>query len=134
MAAFDEAIVDGIEVISVTFGPANGAQAREFHNDTVAVDSSRAVRKGIVVSAAAGNDGPAPSTVKNVATWVITVGASSIKRHYFPASVVLGDGTVMEGSSLYTGSPVGESQRPLVFGRDAGSGSRQMQSREARLR
>ncbi|TVU24135.1 hypothetical protein EJB05_26536, partial [Eragrostis curvula] len=116
LAAFDEAIADGVQVISVSFGSANGAKAPEFHNDTVAMASFRAVRNGIVVSASAGNEGPGKSTVKNIAPWLITVGASTIKRHY-PATLVLGDGSSYTGSSLYVGAPlISEAKVPLGYG------------------
>ncbi|CAM0943719.1 unnamed protein product [Alopecurus aequalis] len=78
LAAFDEAIADGVDVISASLGT---AKARKFYKDTTAVGAFNAVRKGIVVSASAGNSGPGESTVVNVAPWFLTVGASSINRH-----------------------------------------------------
>ncbi|THG06908.1 hypothetical protein TEA_016630 [Camellia sinensis var. sinensis] len=44
----------------------------------------------IVVACSAGNSGPTPSTVTNVAPWIITVAASSIDR-VFPSPLVLGN-------------------------------------------
>ena len=64
----------------------------------------RAVSKGIVVSASAGNSGPGEYTATNIAPWILTVGASTVDRE-FPADVVLGDGSVYGGVSLYAEEP-----------------------------
>ncbi|TVU30820.1 hypothetical protein EJB05_22464, partial [Eragrostis curvula] len=121
LAAFDEAIADGVRVISISFGGDGGLNAPELHNDTVALAAFRAVCKGIAVSAAAGNDGPGASTVKNLAPWVITVGASTIKRQ-FAATVVLGNDASFVGATLYAGAPLdGAAKLPLVFAGDVGS-------------
>ncbi|TVU30823.1 hypothetical protein EJB05_22467, partial [Eragrostis curvula] len=107
LAAFEEAIADGVHVISISAGGGGeGPVAPKLHNDTVALAAFRAVRKGIIVSAAAGNEGPRASTVKNVAPWVITVGASTIARQ-FAATVSLGNGEAFAGATLYAGAPLG---------------------------
>ncbi|RCV08605.1 hypothetical protein SETIT_1G340000v2 [Setaria italica] len=79
-----------------------------------------AVRRGIVVSASSGNFGPGEFTAVNIAPWILTVGASTIDRH-FPASVVLGNGETFTGTSIYAGVPLGEAMLPLVYGGDVGS-------------
>lgn len=86
LAAFDSAIHDGVDVISVSLG----GDPAPFHNDSVAIGSFHAVKHGIVVICSAGNSGPAPATVSNVAPWQITVGASTIDRQ-FPSYVILGN-------------------------------------------
>ncbi|CAM0878296.1 unnamed protein product [Alopecurus aequalis] len=88
--------------------------------DTTAVGAFRAVRKGIIVSASAGNSGPRESTANNIAPWFLTVGASTINRR-FPADVVLGNGDTISGASLYVGPPLGATKIPLVYGRAVGS-------------
>ena len=108
LAAFDEAIADGVDVISASLGT---RKARKFYKDTTAVGAFNAVRKGIVVSASAGNSGPGKSTVVNVAPWFLTVGASSINR-VFPADVILGNGETLSGTSLYAGQPLGVTKSP----------------------
>ncbi|XBH71534.1 hypothetical protein VPH35_098978 [Triticum aestivum] len=117
LAAFDEAIADGVDVISASLGT---RKARKFYKDTTAVGAFHAVSKGIVVSASAGNSGPVESTVVNVAPWFLTVGASTINRQ-FPAVVVLGNGETFTGTSLYTGKPLGATKLPLVYGGNVGS-------------
>ncbi|CAL4885610.1 unnamed protein product [Urochloa decumbens] len=118
LKGFDAAIADGVDVISLSLGAVG--YAPNFYEDQTAVGAFNAVRKGIVVSASAGNSGPGEYTAVNVAPWFITVGASTINRR-FPASVVLGDGETFTGVTLYAGAPLGEAKIPLVYGGDVGS-------------
>ncbi|OEL23810.1 Subtilisin-like protease SBT1.4 [Dichanthelium oligosanthes] len=118
LMAFDEAIKDGVNVISVSLGAVG--RAPQFYSDTTAVGAFSAVRKGIVVSASAGNAGPGEFTAVNIAPWILTVGASTIYRQ-FPANVVLGNGETFTGTSLYAGTPLGARNIPLVYGGDVGS-------------
>jgi hypothetical protein len=118
LAAFHEAIADSVDVISISLGTFGNAP--EFYEDNAAVGAFRAVSKGIVVSASAGNSGPGKSTAVNVAPWFLTVGASTINRQ-FRADVVLGNNVTFTGTSLYAGEPLGVTKVPLVFGGDVGS-------------
>ncbi|RLM58111.1 subtilisin-like protease SBT1.7 [Panicum miliaceum] len=117
-AGFDAAIEDGVDVISLSLGAVG--EAPNFCDDQTAICVFSTVRKGIVVSASAGNEGPGEYTAKNIAPWFIPVGASTINRR-FPASVVLGNGDTVTGVSLYAGTPLGEAKIPLVYGRHVGS-------------
>ncbi|KAL7129247.1 hypothetical protein ABFS83_13G052500 [Erythranthe nasuta] len=95
LAAFDVAIHDGVDVLSVSLG----GDAVPFYNDSVAIGSFHAVRHGVVVVCSAGNSGPGAGTVSNVAPWQITVGASTMDRQ-FPSYVVLGNKMRLRGESL----------------------------------
>ncbi|XP_071717555.1 subtilisin-like protease SBT5.3 [Rutidosis leptorrhynchoides] len=95
LAAFDMAIHDGVDVLSVSLG----GDAVPFFNDSVAIGSFHAVKHGIVVVCSAGNSGPADGTVSNVAAWQITVGASTMDRQ-FPSYAVLGNKMRFKGESL----------------------------------
>ncbi|KAL6520425.1 hypothetical protein OROHE_017013 [Orobanche hederae] len=95
MKAFDLAIDDGVDVLSVSLG----GQPQDYFDDGIAIASFHAVKKGIVVVASAGNSGPQAGTVSNVAPWILTVGASTIDR-VFAANVVLKNGQVLSGTSL----------------------------------
>ncbi|XP_044432479.1 subtilisin-like protease SBT1.4 [Triticum aestivum] len=113
LAGFEAAIADGVDVISISLGSTNGAQP--FHLDTTAIGAFRAVRKGIVVSASAGNNGPRETTAVNIAPWFLTVAASTVNRQ-FPVDVLLGNGQTFTGTSLNTGTPLGATKLPLVYG------------------
>ncbi|KVH93166.1 Peptidase S8/S53 domain-containing protein [Cynara cardunculus var. scolymus] len=95
LAAFDMAIQDGVDVLSVSLG----GDAVPFFNDSVAIGSFHAVKQGIVVVCSAGNSGPDDGTVSNVAAWQITVGASTMDRQ-FPSYAVLGNKMRFQVSSI----------------------------------
>ena len=90
LAGLDAAIADGVDVISVSIGPA-GVAGRDFFEDALAIGAFHAVKKGIFVSCAGGNFGPELMTVQNVAPWMVTVAASSIDRQ-FQTAVKWGSG------------------------------------------
>ncbi|XP_047330191.1 subtilisin-like protease SBT5.4 [Impatiens glandulifera] len=98
MAAMDAAIHDGADIISLSLGGA----LRPYMDDTIAISSFHAIKKGIVVVCSAGNSGPSLGTVANVAPWILTVGANTIDRE-FETTVKLGDGRVFQGTSLTRG-------------------------------
>ncbi|KAF6995795.1 hypothetical protein CFC21_012238 [Triticum aestivum] len=98
IAAFDAAIHDGVDVLSVSLGGA----PTDYFRDGVAIGSFHAVRNGVTVVTSAGNSGPGAGTVSNTAPWLVTVGASTMDRE-FPAYLVLGNKKRIKGQSL---SPV----------------------------
>ncbi|XP_049386208.1 subtilisin-like protease SBT5.6 [Solanum stenotomum] len=109
LAAFDDAIADGVHVLSISLG----FQSETYYTeDPIAIGSLHAVKRNIVVSCSAGNDGPTPSTVANVAPWIITVGASNIDR-VFSAPILLGNGMIVEGQTV---TPIRRRRlHPLVY-------------------
>ncbi|KAG6494192.1 hypothetical protein ZIOFF_049211 [Zingiber officinale] len=111
LAAFDSAVADGVDVVSLSVG----GVVVPYYLDAIAVGAFAAAEAGIFVSASAGNGGPGGLTVTNVAPWVATVGAGSMDRD-FPADVKLGNGRVLPGVSVY-GGPSLDSGRlyPLVY-------------------
>ncbi|KAF9621843.1 hypothetical protein IFM89_028431 [Coptis chinensis] len=111
LAALDSAVDDGVDVISISVGIQAGL---DYDDDPFAIGAFGAMQKGILVSCAAGNDGPKRSSLENTAPWILTVGASSIDRD-FQADVILGDGSVYSGISLYAGAPLGSSYLQLVY-------------------
>jgi subtilisin family serine protease len=81
LAAIDDAINDGVDVLSLSLG---GGAGEEIFG------SLHAVLRGIPVVFSGGNDGPMPSTVNNVVPWVTTVAASTMDRS-FPTLMTLGN-------------------------------------------
>lgn len=110
LAAIDDAIADGVHVLSVSIG--STAPIRYDH-DGIAIGALHAVKHDIVVACSAGNSGPTPGTLSNPAPWIITVGASSLDRN-FPAPVVLGNGVKLEGETVTT-YKLEKKMFPLVY-------------------
>lgn len=116
LAGFDEAIADGVNFISVSIG----GPSRDFFTDPIAIGAFHAMRRGVLTSCSAGNDGPRPMTVENVAPWILTVAASSIDRQ-FTTTVDFGDGRNAAVSATHTHSfPYFFSIRVLNYGRGYG--------------
>lgn len=109
-AAMDKAVEDGVNVISMSIG---GGTA-EYYSDIVAIGAFKATTLGILVSCSAGNGGPTPGSLTNVAPWITTVGAGTLDRD-FPTDVTLGNGNKYTGVSLYNGKPLSDSLVPLVY-------------------
>ncbi|CAL5409097.1 unnamed protein product [Camellia sinensis] len=96
LAAIDDAIADGVQVLSISLG---SNQSIPYTQDGVAIGALHAAKRNIVVACSAGNSGPTPSTVTNVAPWIITVAASSIDR-VFPSPLVLGNRMKIQGQTV----------------------------------
>lgn len=91
LAAFDDALNDGVHVISASYG--SPPPLYPFFASSADIGSFHAMQKGVSVVFSAGNDGPSPSLVQNVAPWSICVAASSIDRN-FPTKIVLDNNTI----------------------------------------
>lgn len=115
LAAMDQAIADGVDVMSLSLG----FPESPYDTNVVAIGAFAAVRRGILVTCSAGNDGSDSYTVLNGAPWITTVGASTIDRA-FTATVTLGAGAggarSIVGRSVYPGRvPAGAAA--LYYGR-----------------
>lgn len=91
LAAFDDAIADGVDIIltGATYG-----FAFDFAEDAVAIGAFHAMEKGILTAVPTGNMGPKPASTVVVAPWILTVAGSSIDR-LFIDKAILGDGTTL---------------------------------------
>ncbi|XP_037466740.1 subtilisin-like protease SBT3.9 [Triticum dicoccoides] len=89
LAAVDDAIHDGVDVLSLSIGGAGQQFPGTLH----------AVQRGISVVFSGGNDGPVLQTVGNALPWVTTVAASTIDRS-FPTLISLGNKEKLVGQSL----------------------------------
>ncbi|XAR67203.1 Cucumisin [Bertholletia excelsa] len=118
LAGMDRAIMDGVDVLSMSLG---GGSA-PYHRDTVAIGAFAAMEKGIFVSSSAGNSGPIKASLANVAPWIMTVGAGTLDRD-FPAYALLGKGRRLTGVSLYSGRGMGRKAVELVYGRGSNGSS-----------
>lgn len=114
LAAIEKAISDNVNVLSLSLG---GGMA-DYYRDSVAIGAFSAMEKGILVSCSAGNAGPSPFSLSNVAPWITTVGAGTLDRD-FPAYVALGNGLNFSGVSLYRGNALPDSPLPFVYAGNA---------------
>ncbi|CAA6661629.1 unnamed protein product [Spirodela intermedia] len=96
LAAFDDAIRDGVDILSLSLGP-DPPQGNYF-SDAISVGSFHAASHGILVVSSVGNVG-AKGSATNLAPWMLTVGAGSTDRD-FASYILLGDGTRIMGESL----------------------------------
>ncbi|KAM1626573.1 hypothetical protein TB2_014682 [Malus domestica] len=106
--AFEQAIHDGVAVLSISIGKEgpNPQIAGVDMHDGIAIGSFHFVAKGITVVCSAGNAGPSPQTVTNVAPWIITVAATTMDRS-FPTSITLGNNKTLLGQALFVRKEVG---------------------------
>ncbi|GMN43427.1 hypothetical protein TIFTF001_012635 [Ficus carica] len=114
LAAMDDAIADGVHVISISIGTSSPVN---YTDDGIAVGALYAIKKNIVVSCSAGNNGPTAGTLSNPAPWIITVGASSVDRDFI-APIVLGNGMKVQGQSLTPSKLNPNKMYPLAFAAD----------------
>ncbi|XP_059669406.1 subtilisin-like protease SBT5.6 [Cornus florida] len=96
LAAIDDAIADGVHVLSISIG---AHEPIPYTKDSIAIGSLHATKNNIIVSCSAGNYGPAPKTLSNTSPWIITVAASSLDR-VFAAPVVLGNRMTIQGQTV----------------------------------
>ncbi|KAJ8499453.1 hypothetical protein OPV22_010005 [Ensete ventricosum] len=96
LAAFDDAIRDGVDIISVSLGPSS--PQGDYFDDAISIGSFHATSHGIVVVSSAGNVGSRGSAT-NLAPWMLTVAASSTDRE-FASYILLGNGNKFLGESL----------------------------------
>ncbi|KAK8691970.1 hypothetical protein V6N13_075456 [Hibiscus sabdariffa] len=109
IAAIDQAITDGVDVLSMSFSMGQ----YELYEDPIAIATFAAIEKNIFVSTSAGNDGPYLGAVHNGFPWVLTVAAGTVDRT-LGASLRLGTDVFVNGEVLYPGN-FSSSQFPIVF-------------------
>ncbi|CAF1716999.1 subtilisin-like protease SBT1.7 [Brassica napus] len=113
LAGMDKAIEDNVNVLSISLsGP------RTDYTDDIAVGAFAAMERGIFVSCSAGNFGPSPFSVANIAPWITTVGAGTIDRD-FPALAILGNGKNYTGVSLFKGDALPAKMLPFIYAGNA---------------
>lgn len=112
IAAIDQAIEDGVDILSLSLGLSSD-DASSLGQDPIAVATFAAIKRGILVVASAGNDGPLHWTLVNGAPWLFTVGASTTDRKFL-GTLTLGNGVQIDFSTLYPGKYF-SSQLPITF-------------------
>ncbi|XP_047319772.1 subtilisin-like protease SBT4.6 [Impatiens glandulifera] len=113
MAAFDDAIADGVDIITISIAYSVPVKISE---NVVAIGSFHAMQKDILTVQGAGNSGiNILKTVSSNAPWLFTVAASSIDRKIIN-KLVLGNGRTFISNAL---SPFGtgtHNKRLCIYG------------------
>ncbi|KAL6212763.1 hypothetical protein ACLB2K_017981 [Fragaria x ananassa] len=112
LAAFDDAISDGVDVLSVSLGSTSCQP--DLSSDPIAMGAFHAVERGIIVVSSAGNDGPNRETVANFAPWLLIVSASTIDRN-FQSNVILGGNKVIQGEGINFSRLQKSPVHPLIY-------------------
>jgi subtilisin family serine protease len=111
VAAVNQAILDGVNVINFSIGGGSSA-----YTDPVELAFLDAYEAGILVNASAGNAGPGAGTAGHAGPWVNTVAASTSNRHFLSTlnlSATSGPGSLhlsLEGVTITKGT----STKPVV--------------------
>ncbi|TVT97619.1 hypothetical protein EJB05_57110 [Eragrostis curvula] len=122
LAGFDDAIADGVDVISVSLG-ASPYFRPDFSDDPIAIGSFHAVAKGVMVVCSAGNSGPEAATVVNAAPWILTVAATTIDRNFESDVVLGGNNSAVKGGAINFSNLDKSPKYPLITGEAAKSSS-----------
>lgn len=91
LAAFDDAIADGVDIISISLAYSNNYPSGQF---SIEVGAFHAMERGILTVAAAGNSGSSPGTIDDSMPWMLSVAASTIDRRFID-KLVLGNGKTL---------------------------------------
>ncbi|KAL9283962.1 Subtilisin-like protease SBT4.3 [Arabidopsis thaliana] len=109
LAAFDDAIADGVDVISISI---SADYVSNLLNASVAIGSFHAMMRGIITAGSAGNNGPDQ--------------ASATDRQFIDR-VVLGNGKALTGISVNTFNLNG-TKFPIVYGQNVSRNCSQAQA------
>ncbi|KAK4858974.1 hypothetical protein QYF36_024725 [Acer negundo] len=99
VAAIDQATHDGVDVLTLSVGPDEPPSDTITFLSVFDVFLLYARRAGVFVVQAAGNQGPAASTVVSYSPWAVSAAACSTDRTY-PSSLHLGNGQNVGGVGL----------------------------------
>lgn len=118
IAACNQAVADGVDVLSLSLGPNSppGGSSSTFLN-VLDIALLNAVKANVLVVQAAGNGGPYAKTVTSFSPWVLSVAAGQDDRT-FPNTITLGNRVVIKGVGLAP-TTAGVGLYPLIMAQDA---------------
>ncbi|XP_055808230.1 subtilisin-like protease SBT3 [Solanum dulcamara] len=96
IAAMDQAVADGVDILTISYGWTN----IPLYQDSIAIASFGAMMKGVLVSASTGNNGPEMGTLNNGVPWIFTVASCNTDRS-FSGTLTLWNGLKITGFSLF---------------------------------
>ncbi|KAL3523904.1 hypothetical protein ACH5RR_016738 [Cinchona calisaya] len=127
LAAFDDAIADGVDIISLSVG---GSFPKNYFEDSIAIGAFHSMKNGILTSNSAGNSGPGAGSITNFSPWSLSVAASVIDRK-FVTNVQLGNNKIYQGVTVNT-FQLNNKLYPLVYGGDVPNTAAGFDSSESR--
>ncbi|KAK4774380.1 hypothetical protein SAY86_009315 [Trapa natans] len=98
LAAFDNAIADGVDIISLSVG---NFFINDFYEDPIAIGAFYAMKNNVLTSNSGGNNGPSAGSITSVAPWLLSVAASTIDRKFL-TKVQLANGNLYEVIDIHT--------------------------------
>lgn len=105
LAAFDDAIGDGVDILSLSLGKVFPPD-HLYDDGAITIGSFHAMAKGVLTVQSAGNEGPESHSMTSVAPWILSVAASTTDRKIID-NLVLGNGTILIGDSVNSFDPNG---------------------------
>lgn len=114
LAAFDDAIADGVDIITISIGYIVHIG---FKIDGLAIGAYHAMEKGILTVQSAGNSGPISGSTTSLAPWILSVAASTTDRQ-IKDKVVLGNGKNLTGDAINSFN-LNNTKFPLIHGENA---------------
>jgi subtilisin family serine protease len=112
VAAIEQAVKDGVNVINFSIGPTAGGGS---FSEATEVAFLGAASAGVFVAASAGNGGPAVTPTAHISPWLTSVGNSTHNRLYV-GTAELATGVKLVGAS----GNANTANAPLVLAQDAG--------------
>jgi subtilisin family serine protease len=103
VAAINQAVLDGADVINYSIGPSTPQSAYTSPDDLAFLDAFDA---GVFSSTSAGNSGPNAGTTAHLGPWETTVAASSLQRAFASTATISAPGgaqITLQGSTITLG-------------------------------
>eukprot|EP00249_Psilotum_nudum_P002715 c15839_g1_i1 orf=1785-3449(-) len=117
VAAIDQAVEDGVDVLNLSVGPSSPPLNRQTFLNVFDVALLSAVKAGILVVQAAGNGGPYPRSITSFSPWILSVAAGLDDRSY-ANWILLNNGDKLLGAGLSPPTP-GDGFYSMVLAEDA---------------
>ncbi|XP_057773847.1 subtilisin-like protease SBT2.5 [Salvia miltiorrhiza] len=99
VAAVDQAVEDGVDILSLSIGPAGVPSGASAFLNLLELELLLATKAGVLVVQAVGNRGPSSSSILSFSPWIASVAASITDRKY-NNSLFLGNGQRYTGMGL----------------------------------
>ncbi|KAL6651144.1 hypothetical protein ACP70R_010069 [Stipagrostis hirtigluma subsp. patula] len=116
IAAVDQAVEDGVNVISLSMGPSSVSSGPASFLNLLEAQLLLATKAGVSVVQSVGNGGPDATSVVSFSPWILSVAASTIDREY-SKSIITGNGQVISCGAISPPTP-GETMYPLAWSDD----------------